>query len=85
MHIVLLGLTRVGTKLLHLNREDRITAFFVAPQKTIALGVPLLALYFRDDPAVFAAAVFPLSFYHFWQMIMASTLAGVFRKEARTT
>lgn len=82
LHIVLLSIAYVATRILRFDRQDRIAALFVAPQKTIALGVPLLALYFRDDPAVFAAAIFPLSFYHFWQMIVASVLSGWFRKEA---
>ena len=42
-HIVLVGLTIGLNRLLRLSPADQITALFVAPQKTLALGAPLLS------------------------------------------
>ena len=41
------------------------------PQKTLAVGIPLLSTYFAHDPELLAVAILPLLFYHPWQLMIA--------------
>ena len=52
------------------------TAVFVAPQKTLAMGVPLLSTYFAAQPEVLGIAMIPLLFYHPWQLLTAGVAKG---------
>jgi predicted Na+-dependent transporter len=61
---------------LRLDGADTIAAVFVAPQKTIAMGIPLLTTYFAGDPQTLALAIVPLLFYHPWQLLVAGLLKG---------
>jgi sodium/bile acid cotransporter 7 len=72
-HFVLVGFVLGATRLLGFTVRDRITAMFVAPQKTLALGAPLLTIYF-SGPEVAGIALLPLIFYHPFQLIAASFL-----------
>lgn len=72
-HIVLVGLTIGLNRLLRLSPADQITALFVAPQKTLALGAPLLSVYFAGGD-VLGVALLPLVFYHPWQLLVAGVL-----------
>ncbi len=76
VHLTLVGLVMVTTKLLKLPIPDRITAIFVAPQKTLALGAPLLTIYFSGQE-VLGVALLPLIFYHPFQLIIAGFLKGL--------
>ena len=73
-HFVLLGLTLAGTRLLKLNKANTYTSLFVAPQKTLAMGAPLLTTYFTNDPSLIGIALLPLIFYHFCQLLIAGLI-----------
>ncbi len=76
VHLTLVGLVMAATKLLKLPTPDRITAIFVAPQKTLALGAPLLTIYFSGQE-ILGVALLPLIFYHPFQLIIAGFLKGL--------
>lgn len=63
--------------------EDRIAILFTASQKTLALGAPLLAIYFQDDPILLAGALFPLLLYHAWQLIFGGIVAALLGRRRR--
>jgi sodium/bile acid cotransporter 7 len=75
-HLLLVLASYAGARLIGLSAENRIAALFVAPQKTIALGLPLLSAYFAASPDTFAAAILPLLFYHAFQLLVAGLLRG---------
>lgn len=75
-HLTLVGLVLMSTKLLKLPAADRITAMFVAPQKTLALGAPLLTIYFSGQE-ILGVALLPLIFYHPFQLFTAGFLKGL--------
>ena len=76
-HIVLLAAAYLLARLLRLDRADRISAVFAAPQKTLAAGVVLLSTYFAGSPEVLGIALLPLLLYHPWQLIIAGFVRGV--------
>ena len=76
-HLVLVGLVFAGGRLLRLGREDRIALLFVAPQRTLVMGVPLLSVYFARSPELLAMAVLPLLFYHPFQLMVAGLIRSV--------
>ena len=62
-------------RLLGLNREDLITAYFCSAKKTLAMGVPLAMLIFgtrNDIPLI----LLPLMFYHPLQIFINGVLAS---------
>jgi len=68
-------------RLLRLNREDRITAYFCSVKKTLAMGVPLAMLIFgtrSDVPLI----ILPLMFYHPIQIFINGVLANEWAKHA---
>jgi predicted Na+-dependent transporter len=44
---------------------------YAAPQKTLAVGVPLVSTYFAASPEILGLALLPLVFYHAWQLLVA--------------
>ena len=76
-HLLLLAVVWIGTRLLGLDRANTYTALFVAPQKTLALGAPLLTTYFASEPDVLGLALLPLIMYHLWQLAVAGFLPRV--------
>ena len=76
VHLVLVGIALAAGKLLRLSVPDRITAMFVAPQKTLALGAPLLTIYFSGQE-ILGIALLPLVFYHPFQLFVAGLLKGL--------
>lgn len=66
---VLTGTALLGGRLMGFAREDMISIAFTAPQKTLAMGVPLLSAFFAGDPVLLGTALVPLLFYHPWQII----------------
>ncbi len=60
-----------GAKLIGLGHENCVTALFCAPQKTLAMGVPLLTTYFADRPELLGMALIPVLLYHPWQILTA--------------
>jgi sodium/bile acid cotransporter 7 len=70
-HLLLLLIAYGGARLLRFSRENTISVLYAAPQKTLAVGVPLISTYFAAAPAVLGAALLPLVFYHAWQLLVA--------------
>ncbi|MCP4216777.1 MAG: bile acid:sodium symporter [bacterium] len=73
-HLVLLYLVYLGTRLLRLDKANTISALYAAPQKTLAMGLPLLSTYFVDRPEMLGVAILPILFYHPWQLFIAGLL-----------
>lgn len=69
-HLVLLPLIALSARAIRLRPEDRIAAVYTGSQKTLALGAPLIALYFADEPVLIGSALIPLIFYHLWQLVV---------------
>lgn len=74
-HLLLLALAYLGARLLRLTRADTITTLFVAPEKTLALGAPLLTIFF-DGQAILGVALLPLVIYHPWQLFVAGIVVN---------
>jgi solute carrier family 10 (sodium/bile acid cotransporter), member 7 len=73
-HLVLVGLTWIGARFLKLDRADVATVLFTAPQKTLAMGVPLLTTFFGANASLLGVALLPLVFYHPWQLLVAGVI-----------
>ncbi len=59
---------------MRLNREDRIAAIFCGSKKTLASGVPMAQLIFRNDPGL-SLILLPIMIYHPLQLIICGGLA----------
>jgi sodium/bile acid cotransporter 7 len=70
-HILLLLIAYGGARLFRFSRENTISVLYAAPQKTLAVGVPLISTYFASTPEVLGIALLPLVFYHAWQLLVA--------------
>ena len=70
-HVILVFLAYGGARLIRFSRENTISVLFTAPQKTLAMGVPLLSTYFAGNDELLAMAILPLIFYHAWQLVVA--------------
>jgi sodium/bile acid cotransporter 7 len=84
-YIVLLAGAYFGSRLLKMSTENTISVLFAAPQKTLAMGVPLLSTYFAADPEILGIALLPLIFYHPWELFIAGFLPRLverFKQEA---
>ncbi len=57
-----------GAGLLRFSREDRLAAFFCAPQKSLAMGIPMGQLLFADRPDL-SLILLPLMVYHAVQLL----------------
>ena len=68
---VLLGLSYLFGRIFNFPRKNLITVLYTAPQKTLAMGVPLLTTFFADSPELLGAALLPLLFYHPWQLLVS--------------
>lgn len=77
-HLFLLGTAGLLAKLFGFSVEDRIAVMFTAPQKTLAMGVPLLTTYFAGREELLGIVIIPLLFYHPWQLLTAGILKNVF-------
>jgi sodium/bile acid cotransporter 7 len=80
VNVLLTALFWAGGKALGLSRESTISVLYVAPQKTLAMGAPLLATYFAGSPQVLGIALMPLLFYHPWQLIVAGVLRSLLHR-----
>ena len=76
-HIILIGAAAGGAKLLKFERADFVTVLFTAPQKTLAMGVPLLSTFFGANSEILGPALLPLIFYHAWQLLVAGFLVRI--------
>ena len=73
-HLLLLGVVWGISRALRLDKANTYTALFVAPQKTLAMGAPLLTTYFATMPDLLGVALLPLIMYHLWQLTVAGFL-----------
>lgn len=76
---LILGLTLLTARWLGLSWEDRITAAFCAPQKTIAAGIPLAKALFGSHPGL-GLILLPVLIYHLVQLILSGILANRWRQ-----
>jgi len=81
-NLVLMAAAYGGAKALRLSAGDVTAAVFVAPQKTLALGVPLLTTYFASRPELLAFAMLPVLVYHPWQLLTAGVAKALLRRPA---
>ncbi len=86
-HILLLLLCIGLGRLLNFSRPDQLTLLFCGPQKTMAMGIPLLSIYFSSRPDILAFAILPLLFYHPFQIFTAGLIRAIIvpRRGAETT
>jgi len=70
-HLILLFIAYGGARLFLFSRENTISVLYTAPQKTLAVGVPLISTYFAASPEILGIALLPLVFYHAWQLLVA--------------
>ena len=82
-HLILLAIVYVLARVFGLDRGTRIAVVFAAPQKTLAVGAPLLSTYFAHTPDVLGVALLPLLFYHVWQLVVAGFVRSTFVRAAR--
>jgi sodium/bile acid cotransporter 7 len=81
-HLALVGLAWAAARAQRFSREDLIALLFVAPQRTLVMGVPLLGIYFAHNPELLGMAVLPLLFYHPFQLLVAGVIRGVVNRSA---
>jgi sodium/bile acid cotransporter 7 len=74
VHLILLTLACQGSRLMRFEQQDRISVLYAAPQKTLAIGTPLLGIYFASNPELLGIALLPLLFYHPFQLMVASAI-----------
>jgi len=65
----------VLSRLMRLERADKIAAAFCGPQKTLASGVPMAKIIFGAHPGL-GVILLPIMFYHPLQLIVCGALAG---------
>ena len=73
-HLLLLAAAGGASSALRLDKANTYTVLFVAPQKTLAMGAPLLTTYFATMPDLLGVALLPLIMYHLWQLTVAGFL-----------
>ena len=77
---VLLGLSYLLGRTFNFSKKNMITILYTAPQKTLAMGVPLLTTFFADSPELLGMALLPLLFYHPWQLLVSGFVKSFLEK-----
>ncbi len=77
---LILFLVSFSGKAIGFNREDRISSTFAGSQKTLAMGMPLLATYFASRPELIGYAIMPVLFYQPYQLIVCAILMNRIKK-----
>lgn len=70
-HLVLLWLAWMLSRVLAFSHEDRVAILFTAPQKTLALGFPMIIAILADRPDMIGLASLPIIVYHVMQLLAA--------------
>lgn len=83
-HLVLLAGGYLIARALRFSTENTISVLFAAPQKTLAMGVPLIGTFFASNPEIMGIALLPLIFYHAWQLLVAGFIPRLTAKLPRT-
>jgi len=73
-HIFFLWIAGFGGRFLGFNEKDRIAILFCAPQKTLAMGLPLIAAVLSGRPELQGIATLPVILYHPIQLVVAGIL-----------
>ncbi len=69
------GLAWMAGRLLGFSREDRVAAYFCAPQKSLAMGIPLGQILFQERPEI-VLILLPLMLYHAAQLLAGGLVIG---------
>lgn len=77
LHFLLIIIAVGLGRWLKFSGPETISVMYAAPQKTLAMGVPLLTLYFADAPQILGVALLPLLFYHPWELFIAGVLSSL--------
>ncbi|MCG8335152.1 MAG: bile acid:sodium symporter [Proteobacteria bacterium] len=77
VHLVLIGIATGCARVFKFTGPETISVMYAAPQKTLAMGIPLLSAYFADDPLVLGIAILPLLFYHPWELFISGVLKSL--------
>ncbi|WP_424809688.1 bile acid:sodium symporter family protein [Rhodococcus sp. 27YEA15] len=75
---IVLGLTTLIGKMMHLPVEDRIVVLFCGSKKSLASGLPMAAVLFSGSQV--SLVVLPLMFFHQIQLIVCAVLAQRFAR-----
>jgi sodium/bile acid cotransporter 7 len=73
-HVFFLWIAGFGGRLFGFNEKDRIAILFCAPQKTLAMGLPLIAAVLSSRPELEGLATLPVILYHPIQLVIAGFL-----------
>ncbi|MFO1499274.1 MAG: bile acid:sodium symporter, partial [Verrucomicrobiota bacterium] len=75
LFLVISALVYGACRVLGMNREDQIAAYFCSVKKTLAMGVPLAMLIFgaRSDLSLI---LLPIMFYHPLQLLVNGIIAN---------
>ncbi len=79
-YFILLGLSFLLGRIFNFPKKNMITILYTAPQKTLAMGVPLLTTFFADSPELLGMALLPLLFYHPWQLLVSGFVKSFLEK-----
>ena len=66
------------TRLIGFPDDDIIASVFSAAQKTLAMGAPLITLYFKDSQQMLGIILIPVIFYQAWQLFSSSFMIRYF-------
>jgi sodium/bile acid cotransporter 7 len=77
VHFLLTAISVGFAKLFKYEGPEIISVMYTAPQKTLAMGVPLLSMYFADDAVLMGIAILPLLFYHPWELFVSGVLKSL--------
>ena len=75
-------LTYSSGKAAGFDKGDIISSLFTGSQKTLAMGLPLLATYFASRPELVGFAVMPILFYQPYQLIVSAVMVNRIIKRA---
>ena len=83
-HFILLALAHGVGRWGGFARADRIALLFVAPQKTLSLGLPLIAASLKARPELIGLASLPIIIYHPLQLFVAGVLKDVVSRKRKS-
>lgn len=76
-HILFSLIAYQAARIFDFPKPDRVAAMFVSSQKTMAMGVPLLTIYFSGRPDILGIVLLPLLFYHPFQLLTAGVIRSL--------
>lgn len=76
---LILFLTTEAAKFFKFNHQDKVAGVFASSTKSLANGAPIAAILFMGNPNM-SMILLPIMFYHQFQLIACSILAGKWGK-----